>query len=263
MRVLTKGEAQVVGLVEGNRYSAAMQELVRLSRPSRFRALVGCVPHLGSFGEAVRAQVKVAAPTPEEAAATLVALDAAEQVEAECVTADAMFAALTAHWKAGGGDKVPTPAPEPPPFVEGMLEAVAAAEGEQALAERFTAIREGASHAAELRTRADVSDAEAEALVAAVQNAALVVGGAAADAVTDTEAAARAWKRSAEGDGRSGVWLTVRVPTELAARVAAAVELLPPATAPASGWSRSAAIREALAAGLDVLERRAKRRGER
>ena len=263
MRRLTHSEARVVELVEANRYSAAMQELVRLSRPSRFRALVGCVPHLGSFGDAMRAQVKVAAPTPEEAAATLVALDAAEQVEAECVTADAMLTALTAHWKAGGGDKVPTPTPEPPPFVEGMLEAVAAAEGEQALAERFTAIREGASHAAELRTRADVSDAEADALVAAVQNAALAVGGAAADAVTDTEAAARAWKRSAEGDGRSGVWLTVRVPTELAARVAAAVELLPPATAPASGWSRSAAIREALAAGLDVLERRAKRRGER
>jgi hypothetical protein len=250
-------------LVVGNLYSYAVKQLVLLPRLSRFRALLWCVPHLGSFGEEVRATAKFVAPTPEEAAATLVALDAAEQVEAECATADAMMAALTAHWKVGGGDPVPTPAPEPPPFVEGMLEAVAAAEGEQALAERFTAIREGASHAAELRTRADVSEAEADALVAAVQNAALVVGGAAADAVTDTEAAARAWKRSAEGDGRSGVWLTVRVPTELAARVNAAVDLLPPATAPASGWSRSAAIREALAAGLDVLERRAKRRGER
>lgn len=259
MRRLTKSEAQVVGLVAANRYSAALQGLVKLPRLSRFCALVGCIPYLGSFGDAVRAQVKVAAPTAEEATATLVALDAAEQVEAECVTADAMREALEAHWKADNGGPAPTPTPEPPPFVASVLQAVAAAEGELALAERFTAIREGAAHAAELRTRADVSAAEAEALVAAVQEAALAVGGAAADGVADPEAAERAWKRS----GRDGVWLTCRIPDPLAARLDAAKALLPQDTAPGGGWSRSAVVRAALVAGLEALERKSKRRGER
>lgn len=246
----------MVQLVEANRYSAAVQRLVQLPRASRFRALVECATYLGSFGEAVRSQAKGFAPTTEEATATLVALDAAEQVEAECVTAEAMLEALEAHWKADNGGPAPTPAPEPPQFVVGVLAAVAAAEGELALAERFTAIREGAAHAAELRTRADLSVAEADALVAAVQEAALAVGGAAADGVTDPEAAERAWKRS----GREGVWLTCRIPDTLAGRLDAAKALLPQDAAPGGGWSRSAVVRAALVAGLDVLERKARRR---
>lgn len=243
-------------MVELNRYSAALQVLVQLSRPSRFRALVGCIGFLATFAESVRAQVKAAAPTAEEATATLVALDAAEQVEAECVTAEAMLEALEAHWKAGNGGPAPTPTPEPPQFVVGVLAAVAAAEGELALAERFTAIREGAAHAAELRTRADLSATEADALVAAVQEAALAVGGAAADGVADPEAAERAWKRS----GREGVWLTCRIPDTLAERLEEARVLLPQDAAPGGGWSRSAVVRAALVEGLTVLERRARRR---
>jgi hypothetical protein len=251
VRVLTKGEAQVVGLVRANRYPAAVAALVALQRLERFRALVECVPHLGSFAEVLRAEVK-RSTTAEEAVATLVALEGAELVEAEGVTEAAMAAALEERW---------APPPQTAPaFVQTMLAAVAAAEGEQALAEQFAAIRDGATHAAEVAAQVDATAAEADALVAAVQNAAADVGGAEAERVTDPEAAARAWKRSADGDGRSGVWLTVRVPTELAARVEAAVDLLPSATAPASGWSRSAVMREALVAGLDALERKAKRR---
>lgn len=251
MRVLTKGEAHVVELVRVNRYPAAVAVLVALPRLERFHALVECVPHLGSFGEVLRADVK-RSTTAEEAVATLVALEGAELVEADGITEAAMASALEERW-------APPPPPQTAPaFVHDLLAAVAAAEGEQALAEQFAAIRDGAAHVAEVAAHADVADADA--LVAAVQNAASEVGGAAAERVTDPEAAARAWKRSVDGDGRSGVWLTVRVPTELAARVEAAVDLLPRATAPASGWSRSAAIREALAAGLDVLERKARRR---
>jgi hypothetical protein len=292
--------AAVGKLVDANRYAEALRELQALPRERRLQALMGCRYYLGTFAECVRADVQRIAATREDALDTLLALEGAELVDAGAATLAKVREGLqlrwSGKWQAGEAEAPPVQVESPsnlavvqvespsnlavvqadapsnlavvqadaPPTVQQVVELVGAEVAQQALADRFQAISDGAAHAQAVIEAEALSIAEADALVAAVQAEALRVGGAAADGV-DGDAARAAYRKAkaAERESkRAGVFLTVRVPQALADRLDAAAAMLPDDTAPPAGWGRSGVLRAAIVAGLDALERKAKR-GER
>lgn len=261
-------------LVDANRYSEAVRELQALPREARLGALLRCRDYLASFGERVRAEAARCAATPEDALDTLLALEGAELVAADAASVATVREGLRLRWSDAWQPVAKAPpvlavvqieAPpvlaDAPPTVAAVLDLVGAAMAQQALADRFQAISDGAAHARSVAEAEGLSIAEAEELMAAVQAEAMRVGGSAADAV-DGDAARAAYHKAkaAEREGkRGGAFLTLRVPQALADRLDAAAALLPSEVAPPAGWVRSAVHRAVLVAGLDALERKAKR----
>jgi hypothetical protein len=265
--------AKVGKLVDAGRYSEAVRELQELPRMARLEALLRCRDYLASFGERVRAEAARCAAAPEDALDTLLALEAAELVEAEAATEAVVREGLLLRWS----DAWPSVAESPPvqvespsnlavvqvesPSVLAVLELVGAEVAQQGLADRFVAIASGAAHARAVADAEALSAAEADALMAAVQAEAMLVGGDAADGV-DGEAARVAYHKAkaAKREGKpEPIYLTLRVPQSLADRLDAAAVLLPSDAGPPAGWGRSAVHRAVLLVGLDALERKAKR----
>lgn len=272
--------AKVGKLVDAGRYSEAVRELQELPRMARLAALLRCRDYLASFGERVRAEVLRCAATPEDALDTLLALEGAELVEAEAASVATVREGLRLRWS-DAWPMVPSEAAEPdamqpvaespsslavvqaeaPATVAAVLELVGAEVAQQGLVERFQAISDGAAHARSVAVAEALSAAEADALLAAVQAEAMLVGGDAADGV-DGEAARVAYHKAkaAKREGKpAAIYLTLRVPQSLADRLDAAAALLPGDAGPPAGWGRSAVHRAVLLVGLDALERKAKR----
>lgn len=272
--------AKVGKLVDAGRYSEAVAELQALPRMARLAALLRCRDYLASFGERVRAEAPRCAATPEDALDTLLALEGAELVEAEAASVATVREGLRLRWS-DAWPMVPSEAAEPdamqpvaeapatvsvvqaeaPATVAAVLELVGAEVAQQGLVERFQAISDGAAHARSVAVAEALSAAEADALLAAVQAEAMLVGGDAADGV-DGEAARVAYHKAkaAKREGKpAAIYLTLRVPQSLADRLDAAAALLPGDAGPPAGWGRSAVHRAVLLVGLDALERKAKR----
>lgn len=261
-------------LVDANRYSEAVRELQALPREARLGALLRCRDYLASFGERVRAEAARCAATPEDALDTLLALEGAELVAADAASVATVREGLRLRWSDAWQPVAKAPpvlavvqieAPpvlaEAPATVAAVLELVGAEVAQQGLVERFQAISDGAAHAWSVAEADALSAAEADALLAAVQAEAMRVGGDAADAV-DGEAARVAYHKAkaAKREGKpAAIYLTLRVPQSLADRLDAAAALLPGDAGPPAGWGRSAVHRAVLVAGLDALERKAKR----
>jgi hypothetical protein len=266
--------AKVGKLVDAGRYSEAVRELQELPRMARLEALLLCRDYLASFASQVRADAKRMAATPEDALDTLLALEAAELVEADAATEAVVREGLLLRWSDAWQPVAPPVQVESPsnlavvqaeaPSVLAVLELVGAEVAQQGLADRFVAIASGAAHARAVADAEALSAAEADALLASVQAEAMLVGGDAADGV-DGEAARVAYHKAkaAKREGKpEPIYLTLRVPQSLADRLDAAAALLPSDAGPPAGWGRSAVHRAVLLVGLDALERKAKR-GER
>ena len=283
--------AKVGKLVDAGRYSEAVAELQAMPRMARLAALLRCRDYLASFGERVRAEAPRCAATQEDALDTLLALEGAELVEADAASVATVREGLRLRWS-DAWPMVPSEAAEPdamqpvaeapsklavvqveappvlavvqaeaPATVAAVLELVGAEVAQQGLVERFQAISDGAAHARSVAVAEALSAAEADALLAAVQAEAMLVGGDAADGV-DGEAARVAYHKAkaAKREGKpAAIYLTLRVPQSLADRLDAAAALLPGDAGPPAGWGRSAVHRAVLLVGLDALERKAKR----
>lgn len=276
--------AKVGKLVDAGRYSEAVAELQALPRMARLAALLRCRDYLVSFGERVRAEAPRFAATPEDALDTLLALEGAELVEAEAASVATVREGLRLRWS-DAWPMVPSEAAEPDAMqavaeapatvsvvqaeapatlaavLQDALELVGAEVAQQGLVDRFVAIASGAAHARAVADAEALSAAEADALLAAVQAEAMLVGGDAADGV-DGEAARVAYHKAkaAKREGKpEPIYLTLRVPQSLADRLDAAAVLLPSDAGPPAGWGRSAVHRAVLLVGLDALERKAKR----